>query len=574
MAPLPLRIFRSFQAKYYEDDILCGPAAYPEEYFATLVEHGFNAVWLRGILRNLADTSVFPGMGEEIASHQDALALVVERARRHGVQVLLYLNEPLCFPSDHPFWQRYPEVRGASDNSLMDEWPETYAFCTSTPQVRAWLREVTTRLFSAVPDLGGWFLISASEHHTHCYSHAGPSHLPDCPRCAGRDPLEVVAELITDLRDGTRAASPDAHCIAWNWGWTDYFGAEPQHDLLARLPKDVTLLLDWERGGTRVMPNGKTNFVDEYSLSYVGPSERFRRTYDAARQHSLPVMVKLQVGTTHELATVPNLPLVDHLYQKIVGAEELGLHGILATWNFGNAFSLNTAAIGWLVRHPERPDPHTFVARLAEEYFALPDGEGVANAVAQFSAAMAYFPFDLSFVYFGPQNYALAYPLTLAPLTGKSMGWTWMMHERGDNLQEASNQFTVEEITDLLRQLVPAWQHGVTLLQAALAGSTHPHAAQELGVARIIGHCYRSAYNIYRTYLLRRDRPTDTEQQFTAILEDEIDNLAAALPLLEADPRLGFHAECQAYQYSAELVRAKLAGLCRILGTAGRNSST
>ena len=41
---LGLRIFRSFHAKYYEDDILHGPTAYPESYFPELVENGFNAV--------------------------------------------------------------------------------------------------------------------------------------------------------------------------------------------------------------------------------------------------------------------------------------------------------------------------------------------------------------------------------------------------------------------------------------------------------------------------------------------------------------------------------------------------
>ena len=60
--------------------------------------------------------------------------------------------------------------------------------------------------------------------------------------------------------------------------------------------------------------------------------------YEAAQQRGLAVMAKLQVGTTHELSTVPNLPLVDHLYEKLVGAEQLGLAGFLATWNFGNAF--------------------------------------------------------------------------------------------------------------------------------------------------------------------------------------------------------------------------------------------
>jgi len=568
MPSIPLRIFRSFHAKYYADDILTGPDAYPEAYFDELVEHGFNAVWLRGILRDLAATDVFPKLGKDIARHQDALGTVVERARQAGAQVLLYLNEPLCLPADDPFWAAHPAARGARGSSGMDEWPDTFAFCTSTPEARAWLRQASEHLFRALPDLGGWFLITASEHHTHCYSHCFgylEGDRPACPRCAARPPEDVAAEIITDLRDGTRAAGSDAHCIAWNWSWSIY-AEDPQPALLAQLPKDVAVLFDWERGGQHILPTGKPIFIDEYSLSYIGPSRRFRIGLDAARRHGLPVMAKLQVGATHELATTPNLPLIGHLYEKVKTAEVLELAGLLTTWNFGNAFSLNTAVLGRLARAEERPETRAFVTELAEEYFPGADGDEAANAIEQFSTAMSFFPFDMAVLYAGPANYAPAYPLTLAPLTGKPMGRSWVMDERGDDLSESLRQFTLDEVTDLLEALVTAWEIGVSRYTAALGGCSHPRAEQELNVARYIGHSFRSMLNIYRTYRLRRDRPADAEAQFREIAADEIANLEAALPLLDADPRLGFHAECQAYQVTPDAVREKLAVLREVIG--------
>ncbi|HOF89958.1 MAG TPA: hypothetical protein PLZ36_17920, partial [Armatimonadota bacterium] len=265
--------------------------------------------------------------------------------------------------------------------------------------------------------------------------------------------------------------------------------------------------------------------------------------------------------TTHELATVPNLPLIDHLYAKLRGVEELGLRGMLATWNFGNSFSLNTAAVGRFIARPERPTPAEFVARLAEEYLGVADGAGVADAVAHFSAAFAWFPFDMSLLYWWPGNYALAYPLTLEPLTGASMGWTWMMHERGDDLTQSAVQFTLPEIVELLTGLVAEWDNGLARYREALAGSARPTAQLELGTVTVIGCAYRSTLHIYKTYLLRRDRPEDRVAQYRAILDDEIANLTLALPWIEADPRLGFHAECQGWMFSAESVREKLASL-------------
>ena len=563
MKQIPLRIFRSYRAKYYEDDILQGPTAYPQEYFEELAKNGFNAVWLRAILRDLAPSNVFPTIGHDIARHQNALGTVIERGARHGVKVMLYFNEPLCLPQDNPFWAEHPEVRGASGDSMMDEWPKTYTFCTSTPQVRQFIREGMARVFKDLPSLGGWFTIVGSEHHTHCYSHifdGAKGGKPDCPRCAQRTPSEVAAQLMTDMRDGTRQSSQSAEMIAWNWAW-HILEDDPQRQLLSLLPKDMTVLVDWERGGWRNMPSGKRNWIDEYSLLYVGPSERFEATAEEVRKNGLSLVTKLQVGTTHELSDVPNLPLIDNLYEKLCRVENMGLRGLLATWNFGNMFTFNTAAVGRFVHTTERPSPHQFVTEVAAEYFPNCDDKGVAAAVGEFTAAMQYYPFDEHLIYWGPINYAMAYPLTSAPLTGKSMGWSWVMHERGDDLEPTLRQFTLDEVIASFDALVAQWRPAIANYAHALAGCKEPQAKLELGVAKMIGCAYRSTANVYKTYKLRKERPADLEAQFAAVAADEIANLEEALPLLKADSRLGFHAECQAYMFSAELVEAKLKAL-------------
>ena len=565
--PLQLRIFRSFKANYYEDDILMGPAAYPPEYFDELATAGFNAVWLRGILRHLVDAEPLGTIGDATARHQEALGQVIERARRRGVKVLLYLNEPLCFPSDHAFWRTHAELAGARGDSSMDEWYDTRALCTSTPAVQAWLKNAATALFRALPDLGGWFLITASEHHTHCYSHcfgAARGAKPDCPRCADRSASNVTAEVIRLLRDGTRAASPTAHCLAWNWSW-ECLEPDPQPRLVAQLPKDMVILADFERGGWMTMPGGRQKWMDEYSLSYAGPTARFIRLRDEAWRHGLAVMAKLQIGTTHELATVPNLPLIDNLYEKLVRCEAAGVTGILATWNFGNAFSLNTAAVGKFSRDDDRPGPRLFVERLAAEHFPGADAGKVGEAVERFSATMRHYPFSIPLLYSGPVNYALAYPLTLKPLSKKKMGRSWIMDERGDDLADSLTVFGLEDTVRLFTTMAAEWQDGVAVIEAALAGCAAPEARRELGVARIIGLVFRSTANVYRTYALRRDWPRNRHRQFRAIVKDEIVVLEAALPLVEADPRLGFHAECQGYMFTPALIRKKLAGLRRAL---------
>ena len=56
-------------------------------------------------------------------------------------------------------------------------------------------------------------------------------------------------------------------------------------------------------------------------------------------------------------------------------------------------------------------------------------------------------------------------------------------------------------------------------------------------------------------------------EQFRPLAADEIRILEQALPMVEADPRLGFHAECQGYMYTPELIRKKLAALKKDMET-------
>ena len=71
--------------------------------------------------------------------------------------------------------------------------------------------------------------------------------------------------------------------------------ADPQREVIERLPAGVTVMADWERGGKRSW-QGRELLVDEYSLGYPGPSERFLGSARAAQERGFSVMAKLQLG--------------------------------------------------------------------------------------------------------------------------------------------------------------------------------------------------------------------------------------------------------------------------------------
>jgi hypothetical protein len=144
------------------------------------------------------------------------------------------------------------------------------------------------------------------------------------------------------------------------------------------------------------------------------------------------------------------------------------------------------------------------------------------------------------------------------------------MDVRGDRLEQSFGEYTLAEIIRGLSRLFRGWQQGVTLLRRGLRGCETASAREELDNAATVYHVYRSAWNTYRAYRLRRRWTEAKRDAFLRIARNELANLEQVLPILERDPRLGWHSECQAYMFDAESVRGKMASLRKQLGAKGR----
>jgi len=563
------RIFRAPTARYYAEDILEGPDVYDDGCLGELARHGFNGIWLRARLRDTCRTALFPELGQDAPRYQERLNQLCARAGRHGVRVWLYLNEPLCFPADHAFWERHPEVKGVPGESGMDEWPHTFALCTSHPDVQAFLREGVNNLFRACPALGGVFTITRSEHHTHCLSHVVGGKPSGCPRCDARDPAEVIAEVTNRIADGIYTVAPEAGVVAWNWGWDDF-----QARIIERLDRRVIVMADFECGG-RKMIAGKERCINEYSLSYIGPSEQFRTAHRQARARGQAVFAKLQIGTTHELATVNNLPLIPNLLGKARALRQLGVDGALCCWNFGNRLTLNTWAFDRFVtdeRLADKTDDEA-LGTVAREYLGVTDAARILVAWRWFVRAFDRYPFHRHFLYSSPVNYAVAYPLPRPDDPDRPMPWTWipLQEPYGTRLRDTTDHpwgptgFTLEEYRDAFTALAADFAAGLRCYEEALGGSSSPAASRELRNARVIAHILRSTSNIYAAYLLAQATPFD-ESAWRAVAADEATHLEELATLLRGETELGYHSEANAWFFTEHNVRQKIANDSRSIG--------
>lgn len=570
-APFQWKIFRSPLADYCDEG--ANPeTAYRQDVLQQIRRDGFNAIWLRVVLRETVGTAIFPELKPK-GGLLERLREIVTRCQIEGLGVFVYLNEPLGFPEDHEFWKSHPELRGHRDRSFDDGWDRANALCSSQPDTRLFLESASRELFSKIPELAGVILITASEHLTHCFSHESrylstkqalrvdESYPMLCPRCALRTPAEIIAEIVSAIESGVRSARPDAAVLVWNWSW-GYFDPAPHTDILSKLPRNVTIMADFERGGRQMLALEHRTLcidVDEYSLGYTGPSEAFKRVAKTARQFGLGLMAKLQIGTTHEIATVPNLPLIPNLVRKVFSLRECGAVGFTATWCLGTFASLNTFAVGWLCWHPEVSSERLALSGIARDYFPGCDVERVVGAWERFALAFTHFPQMQDFLYVGPINAAPAYPWDAA--NGKLRPSWFPPEPYGDQFSACASVLSMEELIQTLRRLVEIWGTGLAIYESGLRECADAHARVELGVSKAIQIQIQSAINLlaYHTAVV-----SGNKGEIHELRQREIDNLRELLVLMRRDHRLGFHQGCfpqPQYFYDTSSVEAKIDAL-------------
>ena len=501
---------------------------YPDAYLARLREVGVNGVWLQGVLPKLTPFPWDPAQSEGYETRLKNLAALVARAKRHGIGVYLYLNEPRTMPV--AWFDAHPELKGvtAGDHATL---------CTSHPEVQAYLREGVASIVRRVPDLAGIFTITASENLTSCWSHhAGAG----CPRCGSRPPGEVIAEVNALIGAGVRAAGSKTRMIAWDWGWQDAWSQQA----IDAMPTEngVMSVSEWslpiERGGV-------ASEVGEYSISAIGPGPRAQRHWKAARSRGMPALAKLQVGTTWELGSVPYLPALENVAEHMRRLKAEDVDGVMLGWTLGGYPSPNLEVASRVL---EGAESEAALRAAATERFGPGAADGAQRAWHEFSAAMGEYPYHISVVYTGPHHRGPANLLWEQP-TGYRATMVGLPY---DDLNSWRAVYPAETLATQFEKVADGFDRGVGELRAAKGDSAEFEEAlrRESSVGEAAAILLRSAANQSR-FVLARDRlaamtpgadATATLEELDALLREEM-KLARRLYVVQRqDSRIGFEA--------------------------------
>jgi hypothetical protein len=525
---LPRRITA---APFYAKSELDAPIdPYTDGLLARIARAGFNGIWVWGDLDEVTHSEVYPELDQGVARRQSRLNDLVARAGRYGIDVYVYLaNRPLR----ESFYEKHPDLRG----SELPAYGGVNILCTSVPEVRQHLRSATRNLMESVPGLKGIALIIGGEGFMHCHTRRNT-----CPRCSRRPAPETVAELSRAVFEGVRSANPSAMVALWPYSATNHWskGDMTQSALISRLPRGMTLLTEFAKEAD-ITFGGITIPAYDYPISIVGPSVRFERQLEMARENSLGLLVKTEHAIALEHVDVPYIPVFfqwAERFRRLNAIPDAG--GVIANWMHYGFMPGRAADLFYESMWKQSEPPDVVLTRIAERDFGSAAAPAVLRAWKLFSEAIREYPFSGP-VAMGPIQKGPAHPLffdaSYRPVHGagrqfrNDLNWT----------RPWGPELTIAQF----EKVEAKWRLGVAELRELAADASpefRDELGRELGIAQALLSAVRSTIHVGRFYMLRERLADDPEvlDEMVKLVEAELHNARETLPHVCADSRLGY----------------------------------
>lgn len=546
---------------FNRDELLDDIDYYPDEYLSKLAREGINGLWLTIEFRELAKTS-FTERDPNAEKRLEKLRNTVEKCGRYGIKVWLFAIEPKSLSADDPLLAAHPEWKGARG------WGNDYAFCTASESARQYLRESLADIFANVPNLGGLINISHGERITNCLS-ALPA-VSDaeikCPRCSKIPKWKVYEDAARAMVEGIRKSAPKAQLITWLY--------QPQQtperaqwafEIARHVPEGAILQYNFE-SGTLARQLGRWRCGGDYWLSRTDPSHIFRRVADTAASSRAELSAKIQVGCSHELATVPFIPTPGLLYEKYSHMKTLGCSSVMQCWYFGNYPGIMNEAAGKLAFEDFKSGADEFLMKLAKPHWGANAGK-IIKIWKAYAEGYKNYPLSNNMQYYGPMHSGTVWPLYL-DIQMRPLNPTWIPDTcpNGETIGEALENHTLEEALMLSRLICEKMESVAPEIENIEKSLSKDDigAKLDIGLLKALRIQFESARNIFEFYLLRRGAycasrvEGDTKkalknlERMGEIVVSEIDASKRLAELCSEDSRLGFHSEAETHMYSKE----------------------
>jgi len=554
------RITRGFfsptnRAPKFGDELSDEIDYYPDEYLNRLMHDGTNGIWIYTSFKALFSSEQFPEYGDGGEKRIEKLNNVVKKCARYGIKVYIFAIEPMHLVGEHA--EAHRDMTGGVNTGFGQ-----YAICTSTEMGKKYLSDSVKKLFTLVPDLGGYIDITAGERVTSCASY--PEVFKTCPICSKRKLGEVLAECANIIKWAMESVAPNAEFISWTYGHKDWNESDVL-DYVEKCDTGIALMQSFEEN-SYAEQLGKVREGKDYWLSHIGPGRLFEATAREAKRLGKTVYAKMQVCCSHEVASVPYVPVPGLIFEKYKIARELDCRGVMQCWYFGNYPSVMSKAAGELAFCNDFSDKDAFLTHLAAIYHGESAAHRIVSAWKKFEDGYSNYPLNIMFSYYGPMHDSVVWQLQLKPKDYYlPRSWQLLDEPNGDRIYEALWQgHTLEEVLSLSEYMSNRWNEGLSELT---------DTDEDYTVAKALGVLFESGKNILKFYELRRelglgkgDARTLLERM-RAITFAEIESSEKMISVCRVDRRLGYHSEAEGFKFFEKKLVYRMQKLRKLLDT-------
>ena len=566
-AAIKRRISRGFLNPHYcpdsDGELSDDTEYYTDDYLNRLAHDGVNGIWVQERVRVLIESEIIPEYGKNGEARLNRLNRLIEKCKRYGIKVYLEGIEPAS-TFQNPALFNHPELLGQG-------FAESHhAFCSSTQKGRAYIKESITALFRVAPGLAGMINISAGEAISCCASLDEDIECPAC-KATGLTKVQILARCEEDIADAMHSVNPDAELISWAYamrGWKESDAAEYFN---VRSAKSASMINFEDLGEPEQL--GKKRLAADYWLSYAGPGKLFKRAAETGAKRGTPVYAKIQACSSHEVSSVPYVPVPGILYEKFKYMHEHNVSGAMYCWYFGNYPSMMNKAAGELAFAPFFENKDDFLEHLSGIYWGS-DAKFAANAYNCFEEGYKNYPVSTTFEWHGPMGDAPVWPLHLEPVDlPVSRSYKLMNMVGSDRMGETMlMSHTYSEILALLNIMSKKWTKGTQIISKLDAKDDYKRAEQQW-VSSALDILFKSGSNIFKFYDLRSklaffsEDKKDILEKMREIVLEEIEHSKKLEKLCIKDKRLGYHCEAIGFKFFPEKLRWRIQLLEELLKT-------
>jgi len=385
-----------------------------------------------------------------------------------------------------------------------------------------------------------------------------PDGLPRSKPSPGWWPCSDYPQWVSLVRDTVRRYRSDADIVFWTYNW-GYVDEAYRLELLDRLPTDITLLVTFEMF-EKLKTGPVTSTCVDYTLMFEGPGRYFLSEAKKAKERGIRLYAMVNTGgLTWDIGVIPYEPAPQQWMRRhraiLECREKYGLSGLMESHHYGfwPSFVSDLAK-----RTYWGEDPKMVLRQLAVRDFGAAYAERVLEAWSLWSDGIRHC-LSTNEDQYGPFRIGPAYPLVLTrPVQVPESPFAMFgnrifntLYATADSGRSSLLSFRLPVEIEYLTVMRDRFKAGADQLAAILpdlAPNLVDQALRMVNLGQFISRCAQTTIHVKRWYqhklrLLSATTEADVREQvrqLTAIAEEEIENAAATIPLVQIDSRLGW----------------------------------